>query len=68
MLAFVLALRAHVAFPATTRPPFAPAPARARASVDRVVVVRGTVLGGLIRPQVGALRDIREGFVVGGGL
>ena len=44
MLALELALRADVAFPATTRPPFAPAPARGRAPVDRVVVVRGTIL------------------------
>ena len=45
MLALVLALRAHVAFPTTTRPPFAPAPARGRAPFDRVVDVQGTILG-----------------------
>ena len=62
--------RAQVAFPATAPPPFDPAPARGRAPIDRVVVVRGTILGRLTRPRdgVGSLRDIREGFVVGGGL
>ena len=38
LLALVYALRAHVAFRATTRLPFAPAPARGRAPVDLAVV------------------------------